>query len=54
VHDDVEVIEEDPLSLALAFDARRAPARTQLPLDLVGDRPGLAWVRPADDDEEVV
>ncbi len=54
VHDDVEVVEEDPFRFALPFGARRAHARGAQPLAHgVGDGLGLTGAAAAQDDEVV-
>lgn len=53
VHDDVEEVDEDPLGLALALDARRTPRRAEPLADAVGDRLGLTGGGAGDEDEEV-
>jgi hypothetical protein len=53
VHDDVDVVDEDPFGLALPFDARRAAAGTEVVEHAVGDGLGLTGRRACGDDEEV-
>ena len=54
VHDDVEVVEQDPVSLPLALGPRGAHALlSQAALDLIGDGLGLTGVAAREDDEPV-